>query len=292
MAKLTKDQWADIRRRWETDPRDGHQWLADELTGQGVEINRAAIAKAAGRQGWAKREPENVTPKNVTQNVTQNVTLSDKTPLQKVTPAPAKNMALKAIPEPVWEEVDETSLHGNTKYLSAFDRQAHLLCRLGATDAELAEFFKVSEQTINNWKRMYVTFFESIKTAKMWADAEAANGLFKRATGYRYKEVKTKAVRPMSESDDDGGIQAAGDESLLVVEVVTTEKEVPPDTSAAFLWLKNRRPKDWRDKVEVEATHKLTPDMMERLKTEMVDRLTAARERQRQVLIDRGLIDE
>lgn len=292
MAKLTKEQWADIRRRWEADARDGHQWLADELVSQGVDVNRAAIAKAASRQGWAKRDSENVTPKNVTQNVTLSDKRSDKTSRENVTRKPAKDLIPEAIPAPEWEDVDERNLHGNTKYLPAFDRQAHLLCRLGATDSELAEFFKVTEQTINNWKRMYVTFFESIKTAKTWADALAANGLFKRATGYRYSEVKTKAVRPMSEPDDDGGIQAAGEDSMLVVEVVTTEKEMPPDTSAAFLWLKNRRPKDWRDKIEVENTHKLNPEMMDRIKTEFVDRMEAARERQRQVLIERGLIDE
>lgn len=95
----------------------------------------------------------------------------------------------------------------------------------------------------------------------------------------------------MAEDGGDGEIQAADEDSLLVVEVVTTEKEMPPDTSAAFLWLKNRRPKDWRDKIEVENTHKLNPEMMDRIKTEFVDRMEAARERQRQVLIERGLID-
>jgi|GEM_PF-703400 len=298
MAKLSKEQWADIRRRWEADERDGHQWLADELTAQGYDINRVAIAKAAGRQGWAKREPENVTPKNVTQsdktsrgNVTQNVTLRDEMSLKNVTPAPTEKPAPEAIPEPEWEEVDEANLHGNAKYLPGFDRQAHLLCRLGATDAELAEFFRVSERTVNNWKRMYVTFFQSIKSGKMWADAEAADGLFRRATGFRYTEVKTKKVRTMADDDGDGGIVAAGDDDLLVVEVVTTEKEMPPDTSAAFIWLKNRRPKDWRDKIEIESTAKLDPEMMARIKTEFVERMAAARERQQKVLIERGYLD-
>ena len=45
-------------------------------------------------------------------------------------------------------------------------------------------------------------------------------------------------------------------------------------------------------KIEVENTHKLNPEMMDRIKTEFVDRMAMARERQRQVLIDRGLIDD
>ncbi|WGS85031.1 hypothetical protein [Methylomonas sp. UP202] len=84
---------------------------------------------------------------------------------------------------------------------------------------------------------------------------------------------------------------AAGDDDLLVVEVVTTEKEALPDTSAAFIWLKNRRPKDWRDKIEIESTAKLDPEMMARIKTEFVERMAASRARQRQVLIERGYLD-
>ncbi|OAI11894.1 hypothetical protein A1507_19500 [Methylomonas koyamae] len=310
MAKLSKEQWADIRRRWEADERDGHQWLADELTAQGYEVNRATIAKAASRQGWAKNGQENIASKNVTQsdktsreNVTQNVTLRDEMSLTNVTPAPTEKPVPEATPEtdsdanaePQWEEVDEAEArHGGrpSKYMPHFDRQARLLCRLGATDAELAEFFMVSESTINLWKLNYITFSESIKSGKVWADAEAADGLFRRATGFRYKEVKTKQVRPMAAGDGEGSIVAAGDDDLQVVEVVTTEKEVPPDTSAAFIWLRNRRPKDWRDKIEVENTTKLDPEMLVRIKTVFVERMAAARERQRKVLIERGLIDE
>ncbi|AMK75625.1 MULTISPECIES: hypothetical protein [Methylomonas] len=289
MAKLTKQQWTDVRRQWEGDPRQGHQWLADELTAQGYDVNRAAIAKAASRQGWAKREPL-----NVTQNVTQSNKKRDKSSLKNVTPKQVKRTIPEAVPEPEREEVTEVEINQGgrpTKYMPHFDRQAYHLCLLGATDAELAEFFMVTEQTINNWKKVYITFFESAKRGKMLSDSEAAVGLFKRATGFRYEEVKTKQVKVMAEGDGDGGVQAAGDE-LMVVEVVTTVKEVPPDTGAAFIWLKNRRPKDWRDKIEVENTHKLNPEMMDRIKTEFVERMAMARSRQLSVLAERGLIDE
>lgn len=220
MARLSKDDWAEIKREWEVDEREGHQWLADDLMAKGYEVNRAAIAKAAKRQGWSKF---------IGEKVTQNVTQSDKTSLKKVTQKPRKNVSTEASLESEWEEIDE-SQHGNSKYKQAHNDQAYRFCLLRATDKQLAKFFGTSEQTINNWKSSYPDFFESIKSAKMWADAEVAAGLFKRATGYRYSEVKTRTVRPMSESDEDGGIQASGDDSLLVVEVVTSEKEVPPVT--------------------------------------------------------------
>ncbi|WP_231879502.1 hypothetical protein [Methylomonas koyamae] len=290
MAKLSKEQWADIRRRWEADERDGHQWLADELTAQGYEVNRATIAKAASRQGWAKRGPENVTPKNVTQsdktsreNVTQNVTLRDEMSLTNVTPAPTEKPAPKALPEtvteanpePEWEKVDEAeSRRGGrpSMYMPHFDRQAYQLCLLGATDSHLAEFFMVTEQTINNWKKVHVTFFESIRNGKMLADAGMAERLYQRGMGYACPDTHVAVIN----------------NEIVLTELV---KHYPPDTKAAFLWLKNRQPTLWRDKIEIESTAKLDPEMMARIKTEFVERMAASRDRQRQVLIERGYLD-
>ena len=37
-----------------------------------------------------------------------------------------------------------------------------------------------------------------------------------------------------------------------VIEVVETEKQLPPDTSAASLWLRNRNPIRWKARVDPE----------------------------------------
>lgn len=44
--------------------------------------------------------------------------------------------------------------------------------------------------------------------------------------------------------------------------------------------------------IEVENTFEVDKDLMERLKTEFVDRMALARERQRKVLVERGMIGE
>jgi hypothetical protein len=44
--------------------------------------------------------------------------------------------------------------------------------------------------------------------------------------------------------------------------------------------------------VEENVTNSMTPDVLKRLETDMLERMTRARERQRQVLIERGFIDE
>ncbi|WP_293933302.1 hypothetical protein [Sphingobacterium sp. UBA6645] len=66
---------------------------------------------------------------------------------------------------------------------------------LGATDAELGDFFNVTEQTINNWKEAHPEFFESIKKGKDFADAKVAEKLFHRALGFETTEVITAAYQ-------------------------------------------------------------------------------------------------
>lgn len=119
-----------------------------------------------------------------------------------------------------------------TKYLDTYPAQALKLCRLGATDKELADFFEVCIDTISEWKNVYPEFSASLKSGKRLADAEVADKLFKRATGYEHSAVK---------------ISASPDGKEHITEY--TEK-YPPDTTAAIFWLKNRRPDLWRDKVD------------------------------------------
>lgn len=124
-----------------------------------------------------------------------------------------------------------------TLYRPEYDEQAYKLCLLGATDAVMADFFRVTEQTINNWKQAQPTFFESITRGKTLADAEIAESLFHRAKGYSHKAVKM--------------FQSGGE---ILSEEYT--EHYPPDTPAASLWLRNRQPALWRDKQELEHTGK------------------------------------
>ena len=99
----------------------------------------------------------------------------------------------------------------------------------------MAGFFNVSEQTINAWKGAHPEFLESLKTGKAQADAEVADKLFRRATGYEHEAVKIF---------NDGG-------KALVVPY--TER-YPPDPTSMIFWLKNRRPDLWRDTQRQEFT--------------------------------------
>lgn len=121
-----------------------------------------------------------------------------------------------------------------TKYDPANNEQVVKLCRLGITDKEMADFFSVSESTLNLWKLNEPAFSESIKKGKEYSDAQIAQSLYHRAKGYKAVSKKQKVLI-------DGGVVD-----------YTEETEYPPDTTAAIIWLKNRRPKNWRDKIETE----------------------------------------
>ena len=121
-----------------------------------------------------------------------------------------------------------------SKYKPEFDGQAVKLCKLGATDRELAEFFGVSESTLNLWKSDYPTFSESLKRGKDESDARVEQSLYRRALGYSHDAVKILMTK-------DGDVYRE--------EYV---EHYPPDTVACIFWLKNRQPEQWRDKFDVD----------------------------------------
>lgn len=123
-------------------------------------------------------------------------------------------------------------------YDPSMAEQARKLALLGLTDAEIAEFFGVTEQTINNWKDEHPAFFASLVAGKIQADADVADSLYRRAMGevvFTERRVKTA----------DGGY-----------DVIRLMQQVPADPGAAKLWLTNRQPRLWRDKQAVELTGK------------------------------------
>lgn len=119
------------------------------------------------------------------------------------------------------------------KYDPALNKQVTKLCRLGATDPEIADFLEVDPSTVSKWKHDFPEFSEAIKKGKVLADAEVATKLFKRATGYSHEDVDIK---------------------MYEGQIIQTplRKHYPPDTAAAIFWLKNRQSAKWRDRQETE----------------------------------------
>jgi hypothetical protein len=119
--------------------------------------------------------------------------------------------------------------------------QARFLCRNGATDDDLAEFFGISTRTVNRWKSMHPEFLAALVRGKDAADDRVEERLYHKAMGFEYEEahpIKLKEVLY------ENGKRLKETER---VEVVMVKKVVVPDTTAMIFWLKNRRKDRWRD---------------------------------------------
>ena len=110
--------------------------------------------------------------------------------------------------------------------------------RNGLTDEDIAHNMGISCSTLYDWKSKHPEISEALNINKAVADIIVENALFKKAVGCTVKETIKSTIK-----NPDG-----------TVTETTTEKtrELPPDTTAGIFWLKNRKPKDWRDKQEVE----------------------------------------
>lgn len=157
------------------------------------------------------------------------------------------------------EEKNKSNIggRGKTRYTPEFDEQAYNYCLLGAMDEDLARFFTISVTTLNNWKKKYHSFREAIRVGKEFADMKVAGSLYKRAIGYTYQEIISQAAKipakkaGMEETASEES-QPDSNNSLRTVKIIT--REVAPDTRAQIFWLKNRQPKHWREKQEIDHT--------------------------------------
>ncbi len=97
-------------------------------------------------------------------------------------------------------------------------------------DAEIAEYLKITPQTMCDWDKAYPSFRQSRAEGREVTDAAVADSLRKRALGYSHPAEKIFL--------DKG--------EIIRVEVT---KHYPPDTSAAMLWLANRQRAKWKLKL-------------------------------------------
>lgn len=132
-----------------------------------------------------------------------------------------------------------------SKYRPEYNEQAKKLCMLGYTDKMLGDFFEVDERTINNWKKSFDKFFQSIREGKEQADMVIVNSLYKSAQDRQIEEKQAIKVREFT-------IENGKRVEREKVEYVTVTKAIPANDRSISFWLRNRQPKLWRDKIEVE----------------------------------------
>jgi hypothetical protein len=99
----------------------------------------------------------------------------------------------------------------------------------------MAEAVGIHVDELYVWKTKYPRFAEAIASGKILADANMAERLYLRGMGYSHEAIKI--------------FMPAGASAPVYAPYT---QHYPPDTQAASLWLRNRQPRLWRDKREVE----------------------------------------
>jgi hypothetical protein len=119
------------------------------------------------------------------------------------------------------------------KYKAEYARRAEAMCKIGATDVELAAEFGVTTWTIWHWQAKHKPFSKALRVAKSAFDDRVERSMAQRAVGYSHHATKI--------------LQYEG--QPIIVEYI---EHLPPDVGAGKLWLTNRRPDKWRDKVDID----------------------------------------
>jgi transposase-like protein len=118
-----------------------------------------------------------------------------------------------------------------TLFKPEFVDQARKLCRIGATDAEVADFFDICTSTYYRWRNEHPEFDAAVTAGKDHCDAQVQRALHQRAVGYEHQAVRIF-------------LPAGAEKPLLVPYTV----HVMPDVRAAQHWLRFRRPDEWSDR--------------------------------------------
>jgi hypothetical protein len=80
--------------------------------------------------------------------------------------------------------------------------QTAKLCRLGATDVEIADFFGKDERTINRWKADHPESCQALNDGKLVSDMDVADRLHQRALG------AFLAIRPFDQDQISPGLKS------------------------------------------------------------------------------------
>lgn len=112
----------------------------------------------------------------------------------------------------------------------------------GLTMAEIAKSMGVGLTTLKDWREIHPEFAAALKDGRDQTDDRVERSLYERAMGYSHDAVKV--------------FFPSGAKKPVYADYV---ERYPPDPTSLIFWLKNRRPKDWRERQEIEHSGSVEP---------------------------------
>jgi hypothetical protein len=154
--------------------------------------------------------------------------------MAKLPVSPKKSMKTQHGPVVHTPEKPPEEKRGRGRPSLPYDKELHprwawSLAIDGKTEPQIAALMGIGLTTLRKWKQQQSDFAAAINDTRENADAHVEASLYKRACGFTSHEDKLTK---------DG-------------EVVSCAVEIVPDVAAEIFWLKNREPKKWRDKQDV-----------------------------------------
>ncbi len=128
----------------------------------------------------------------------------------------------------------------------------------GVTVTNSCKAAGVGRCTFYYWLEKDPLFFEAVCKTDDGRNEAVESAFFRRAIGYKYNEVHQERYLPfiiIKKKLKNGKFKEVKQPDETKAEMVVTkiiEKDVAPSESAAFNWLKNKRPDEWKEKSEVD----------------------------------------
>ena len=110
----------------------------------------------------------------------------------------------------------------------------------GVTEEDIAKNCGVSYASFRNYKKNHLELEGALLAGRTVADLKVEGALFKKATGFSYKETR-KSKKYDREAEK------------YIEESQNTTRYVPPDTQAAMFYLTNRKPGEWKNRQDLNA---------------------------------------
>lgn len=117
--------------------------------------------------------------------------------------------------------------------------------RDGLTDEDIAHNMGISRVTLIAWKKEHSIIDNTLKKSKEIVDRIVEGELFKKTQGYTVDLIKPMKVQHKLYNKD-GKLKSVTEKYIDTI----VQEFYPADTTAQIFWLKNRKVREWRDRIE------------------------------------------